>query len=80
MHNSKRKIRDIVSYRDSILTWLLKDSLEGNSKTAMIACIAPSDYDETPSTLRYADQAKHIRTTKYEGRLQIMEEKLAISE
>jgi hypothetical protein len=58
-----RKIRDIVPYRDSILTWLLKDSLEGNSKTAMIACIAPSDYDETPSTLRYADQAKHIRTT-----------------
>jgi len=44
------------------LTWLLKDSLGGNSKTAMIACIAPSDYDETLSTLRYADQAKHIRT------------------
>lgn len=52
----------IVPYRDSILTWLLKDSLGGNSKTAMIACIAPSDYDETLSTLRYADQAKRIRT------------------
>lgn len=51
-----------MPYRDSILTWLLKDSLGGNSKTAMIACIAPSDYDETLSTLRYADQAKHIRT------------------
>lgn len=63
MYNGNRKIRDIVSYRDSILTWLLKDSLEGNSMTAMIACIAPSDYDETPSTVRYADQAKHIRTT-----------------
>ncbi|KAK5449856.1 hypothetical protein LTS15_008428 [Exophiala xenobiotica] len=62
MHNSKRTARDIVPYRDSILTWLLKDSLGGNSKTAMIACIAPSDYDETLSTLRYADQAKHIRT------------------
>jgi hypothetical protein len=57
-----RKTRDIVPYRDSILTWLLKDSLGGNSKTAMIACIAPSDYDETLSTLRYADQAKRIRT------------------
>ncbi|KPI38311.1 Kinesin-like protein KIF1C [Cyphellophora attinorum] len=57
-----RKARDIVPYRDSILTWLLKDSLGGNSKTAMIACIAPSDYDETLSTLRYADQAKRIRT------------------
>jgi hypothetical protein len=63
MHNGNRQIRDIVPYRDSILTWSLKDSLEGNSKTAMIACIAPSDYDETPKTLRYADQAKHIRTT-----------------
>lgn len=58
----RRKNKDIVPYRDSILTWLLKDSLGGNSKTAMIACIAPSDYEETLSTLRYADQAKHIRT------------------
>ncbi|KAK2779995.1 Kinesin [Onygenales sp. PD_12] len=57
-----RKKKDVVPYRDSILTWLLKDSLGGNSKTAMIACIAPSDYEETLSTLRYADQAKHIRT------------------
>ncbi|KAL8822430.1 MAG: hypothetical protein Q9191_006836, partial [Dirinaria sp. TL-2023a] len=62
-HNSgKGRSKDLVPYRDSILTWLLKDSLGGNSKTAMIACIAPSDYDETLSTLRYADQAKHIRT------------------
>ncbi|EGE07566.1 kinesin family protein [Trichophyton equinum CBS 127.97] len=56
-----RKTRDVVPYRDSILTWLLKDSLGGNSKTAMIACIAPGDYDETLSTLRYANQAKRIR-------------------
>lgn len=63
LHNgSKMRSKDVVPYRDSILTWLLKDSLGGNSKTAMIACIAPSDYDETLSTLRYADQAKHIRT------------------
>ncbi|KIW33419.1 uncharacterized protein PV07_00271 [Cladophialophora immunda] len=62
INQAKRTNRDIVPYRDSILTWLLKDSLGGNSKTAMIACIAPSDYDETLSTLRYADQAKHIRT------------------
>ncbi|KAI5461178.1 P-loop containing nucleoside triphosphate hydrolase protein [Mariannaea sp. PMI_226] len=60
LRGGKRK--DVVPYRDSILTWLLKDSLGGNSKTAMIACIAPSDYDETLSTLRYADQAKRIRT------------------
>lgn len=59
---SKNSSNSVVPYRDSILTWLLKDSLGGNSKTAMIACIAPSDYDETLSTLRYADQAKRIRT------------------
>ncbi|TGZ85362.1 kinesin-domain-containing protein [Ascodesmis nigricans] len=54
--------RELIPYRDSILTWLLKDSLGGNSKTAMIACISPTDYEETLSTLRYADQAKRIRT------------------
>ena len=59
---NKRKGDAVVPYRDSILTWLLKDSLGGNSKTAMIACIAPSDHEETLSTLRYADQAKRIRT------------------
>jgi kinesin family protein 1 len=40
---------------------LLKDSLGGNSKTAMIAAISPADYEETLSTLRYADQAKKIK-------------------
>ncbi|KAF6843803.1 kinesin motor domain-containing protein [Colletotrichum musicola] len=59
---SRKRNKDVVPYRDSILTWLLKDSLGGNSKTAMIACIAPSDYEETLSTLRYADCAKRIRT------------------
>jgi kinesin family protein 1 len=39
----------------------LKDSLGGNSKTAMIAAISPADYEETLSTLRYADQAKKIK-------------------
>lgn len=52
---------DKVPYRDSVLTWLLKDSLGGNSKTAMIAAISPADYEETLSTLRYADQAKKIK-------------------
>ncbi|KAJ7590600.1 kinesin-like protein [Mycena floridula] len=57
----KAKAEEFVPYRDSVLTWLLKDSLGGNSKTAMIAAIAPADYEETLSTLRYADQAKKIR-------------------
>ncbi|KAI8975349.1 hypothetical protein BDF20DRAFT_906711 [Mycotypha africana] len=51
-----------IPFRDSVLTWLLKDSLGGNSKTCMIAAISPADYDETLSTLRYADQAKKIKT------------------
>jgi hypothetical protein len=47
-----------VSYRDSTLTWLLKSSLGGNAKTVMIATISPgsSEYNETLSTLRYADR------------------------
>lgn len=57
----KKKADDHIPYRDSVLTWLLKDSLGGNSKTAMIAAISPADYDETLSTLRYADQAKKIK-------------------
>ncbi|RXW24238.1 hypothetical protein EST38_g1621 [Candolleomyces aberdarensis] len=57
----KGKDADFVPYRDSVLTWLLKDSLGGNSKTAMIAAISPADYEETLSTLRYADQAKKIK-------------------
>jgi kinesin family protein 1 len=59
---SKKKKDDFVPYRDSVLTWLLKESLGGNSKTAMIAAISPADYEETLSTLRYADAAKKIKT------------------
>ncbi|KAI5462454.1 hypothetical protein BGZ63DRAFT_354915 [Mariannaea sp. PMI_226] len=59
----KKKGSGQVPYRDSVLTWLLKDSLGGNSMTAMIAAISPADinYDETLSTLRYADSAKRIK-------------------
>lgn len=56
------KKRTYIPYRDSVLTWLLKDSLGGNSKTIMIAAISPADcnYSETLSTLRYANRAKNI--------------------
>lgn len=59
----KKKNISMVPYRDSVLTWLLKDSLGGNSLTAMIAAISPADinFEETLSTLRYADSAKRIR-------------------
>ncbi|GMR47574.1 hypothetical protein PMAYCL1PPCAC_17769 [Pristionchus mayeri] len=52
-----------IPYRDSKLTRLLQDSLGGNTKTIMVACISPSDnnFDETLSTLRYANRAKNIK-------------------
>ena len=52
-----------VPYRDSKLTRLLQDSLGGNSKTLMIACISPGEnnYEETLSTLRYAARANSIK-------------------
>ncbi|TPP56586.1 Kinesin protein, partial [Fasciola gigantica] len=52
-----------IPYRDSKLTRLLQDSLGGNTKTLMIACLSPADnnYDETLSTLRYANRAKNIQ-------------------
>lgn len=58
--DSKKRV--YIPYRDSTLTWLLKDSLGGNSKTIMIAAISPADvnYGETLSTLRYASRAKNI--------------------
>lgn len=58
--SSKRNV--FIPYRDSVLTWLLKDSLGGNAKTIMIAAISPADcnYGETLSTLRYANRAKNI--------------------
>ena len=52
-----------VPYRDSILTRMLQDSLGGNSKTLMIACVSPADtnFSETLSTLKYANRARNIQ-------------------
>ncbi|XP_077499049.1 osmotic avoidance abnormal protein 3-like [Amblyomma americanum] len=52
-----------IPYRDSKLTRLLQDSLGGNTRTLMLACVSPADsnYDETLSTLRYASRAKNIK-------------------
>ncbi|GBG79956.1 hypothetical protein CBR_g30218 [Chara braunii] len=52
-----------VPYRDSKLTRLLQDSLGGNSRTVMIACVSPADVnlDETLNTLKYANRARNIR-------------------
>ncbi|XP_031758561.1 kinesin-like protein KIF28P [Xenopus tropicalis] len=52
-----------IPYRDSVLTKLLQSALGGNSRTVMIAAISPADicYEETLSTLRYAERAKKIK-------------------
>ncbi|XP_074492656.1 kinesin-like protein KIF1A isoform X20 [Sebastes fasciatus] len=62
-NKKKKKVENHIPYRDSVLTWLLRENLGGNSRTAMIAALSPADinYDETLSTLRYADRAKQIR-------------------
>ncbi|KAF1872380.1 hypothetical protein Lal_00016678 [Lupinus albus] len=59
----KRKEGAHVPYRDSKLTRLLQDSLGGNSKTVMIACISPADInaEESLNTLKYANRARNIQ-------------------
>lgn len=53
-----------VPFRDSVLTWYLRDSLAGNARTTMLAACSPvgSNREETVSTLRYASSAKNIKT------------------
>ena len=52
-----------VPYRESVLTWLLKDSLGGNSRTWVLAAISPAEacVEETVSTLRWADRARKVQ-------------------
>ena len=53
----------VIPYRDSKLTYILKPFLGGNAKTSMVAALSPAsiNYDETLSTLRYANQVKAIK-------------------
>ena len=55
--------KTVVPYRDSALTRILQNALGGNSKTIMICALSPAttNYEETLSTLRYADRAKKIK-------------------
>ena len=52
-----------IPYRNSNLTRILQDSLGGNSRTTMIACVSPaeSNYEETLSTIKYASRARNIK-------------------
>ncbi|XBI80398.1 hypothetical protein VPH35_089583 [Triticum aestivum] len=72
----KRKEGAHVPYRDSKLTRLLQDSLGGNSKTVMIACISPADInaEETLNTLKYANRARNIQNKPIVNRNPIADE------
>lgn len=58
-----KKEKSFIPYRDSKLTRILQDSLGGNSRTTMIACVSPaeSNYEESLSTIRYASRARNIK-------------------
>ncbi|XP_012280682.1 kinesin-like protein KIF14 [Orussus abietinus] len=60
--NATNKKHGFVPYRESVLTWLLKESLGGNSRTAMLGTVSPANVhlEETLATLRYACQARAI--------------------
>ncbi|KAL6597013.1 hypothetical protein ACP70R_047147 [Stipagrostis hirtigluma subsp. patula] len=72
----KRKEGAHVPYRDSKLTRLLQDSLGGNSKTVMIACISPADInaEETLNTLKYANRARNIQNKPIVNRNPVADE------
>jgi hypothetical protein len=55
--------KEHIPYRDSKLTRILQDSLGGNSRTTMIACVSPaeSNYEETMGTIKYASRARNIK-------------------
>jgi hypothetical protein len=60
---NKQDAAAFVPYRNSVLTWLLKESLGGNSKTVMIAAISPADmhYEQTLSTLKCVRCVRCVR-------------------
>lgn len=57
------KRQNHVPYRDSKLTRILQDSLGGNSRTSMIACVSPAEvnFEESLNTLKYASRARNIK-------------------
>eukprot|EP01065_Artemidia_motanka_P049757 TRINITY_DN8341_c0_g1_i1.p1 TRINITY_DN8341_c0_g1~~TRINITY_DN8341_c0_g1_i1.p1 ORF type:complete len:1074 (+),score=324.19 TRINITY_DN8341_c0_g1_i1:98-3319(+) len=66
-NSQKKAVKQVVPYRDSMLTWILSDSLGGNSKTTMMATVSPaaSNREDTVNTLKYAHKAKDIVNTVF---------------
>uniref|UniRef100_A0A8C3M5C4 plus-end-directed kinesin ATPase n=1 Tax=Chrysolophus pictus TaxID=9089 RepID=A0A8C3M5C4_CHRPC len=84
--NKKKKKTDFIPYRDSVLTWLLRENLGGNSRTAMVAALSPADinYDETltqPNVQNTEPPSPHQETEKIIAELnETWEEKLRRTE
>ena len=62
MQGCGKKSNAHIPYRDSKLTRLLQQSLGGNSRMVMIACISPAEpnAEESINTLRYAERTRNI--------------------
>lgn len=69
--NTTSNSNEMIPYRDSILTYILKENLGGNSKTVMIFCVAPLDYEESLQTLNYATRVKHIKTKAKQNQIKL---------
>ncbi|CUM55361.1 uncharacterized protein AC631_02133 [Debaryomyces fabryi] len=61
----------IVPYRDSTLSYILKENLSGNSKSFMIFCVSPIDFEESYQTLNYAKQVKRIKTAAKANKIKL---------
>lgn len=59
----EKRAKEHIPYRDSKLTRILQDSLGGNARTTMIACVSPaeSNYDESLGSIKYASRARNIK-------------------
>ena len=71
---------NFIPYRNSTLTWLLKESLGGNAKTVMLATVSPADYhyEETLSTLKYVERAKKIVSNVTQNQIRTSSEQIAM--
>lgn len=61
----------VVPYRDSILSYILRENLSGNSKSFMIFCVSPIDFEESYQTLNYAKQVKRIKTAAKANKIKL---------
>ena len=75
-NKSRRQRKIFAPYKDSKLTQILEDSLGGNSVTYLLATISPCEenFDETLSTLKFADRAHSIMTTVSMNKLNNLDE------